>query len=85
MNCVYQCPDRLLKSNFIDFIVQVRINHMKHVVSFGTDLGVASQKEEMAEGPSLQAMPSEMVRQQLSHMALALEKVRNLRSTMEES
>ena len=48
---------------------------MKRQVSFGTDLGVASQKEELAEGPSLQEMPSEQVRQQLSHMATNIEKI----------
>ena len=42
-------------------------------MSFGTDLGVA-QKEDVPEGPYLQAMPSEHIRKQLTCYAQSLEK-----------
>ena len=53
--------------------LQVRIDHRNRSLSFGTDLGV-SQKEDVPEGPYLQSMPSEQIRNQLSHMAQALDK-----------
>ena len=56
---------------------QVRIDHRTQSLSFGTDLGVA-QKEDYPEGPYLQAMPSEQIRNQMTHMARALEKAINV-------
>nr|KAG5699054.1 hypothetical protein BaRGS_025448 [Batillaria attramentaria] len=50
---------------------QVRIDHRSSALSFGTDLGL-SQKEEVAEGPTIQSMPSEQIRNQLTAMAQAL-------------
>ena len=50
---------------------QVRIDHNKASLTFGTDLGVA-QKEDTPEGPFIQSMPSEQIRSQLAHMANAL-------------
>jgi len=49
----------------------VRIDHREHSLTFGTDLGV-SQKEEVPEGPYIQRMPSEVIRMQLTHLAVAL-------------
>merc|ERR1711963_750619 len=40
-------------------------------LSFGTDLGV-SQKEDIPEGPYIQSMPSEQIRNQVINMAQAL-------------
>jgi len=57
--------------------LQVRIDHRTQSLNFGTDLGVA-QKEDYPEGPYLQAMPSEQIRNQMTHMARALEKAVNL-------
>ena len=53
--------------------LQLRIDHKTRSLSFGTDLGV-SQKEDIPEGPYLQSMPSEQIRNQLTHMASALNK-----------
>lgn len=50
----------------------MRIDHREHSLSFGTDLGV-SQKEEVPEGPYIQRMPSEVIRMQLTHLAVALQ------------
>ena len=52
--------------------LQVRIDHHTRSLSFGGDLG-SSQNEELAEGPSLQSMPSDQVRSQLCNMANSLE------------
>lgn len=50
---------------------QVRIDHRSHSLSFGTDLGL-SQKEEAAEGPTIQSMTSEQIRNQLTVMGRVL-------------
>ena len=55
----------------IYFILQVRIDHKTHSLSFGTDLGV-SQKEDIPEGPYIQSMPSETIRNQVINIAQAL-------------
>lgn len=55
----------------------MRIDHRTRSLSFGTDLGVA-QKEDVAEGPYLQSMPSENIRNQLTNLAAALEKAVNI-------
>lgn len=52
-------------------IHQVRIDHRSKSLSFGTDLMVA-QKEDVPEGPYIQSMPSEGIRNQLISMARAL-------------
>ncbi|CAH1784638.1 unnamed protein product [Owenia fusiformis] len=57
--------------------LQVRIDHQSRSLSFGTDLAV-SQKEDAPEGPSIQAMPSEQIRSQLTNMASALQKAINV-------
>jgi len=49
----------------------VRLDHRKQTVSFGTDLNMALQ-EDVEEGPFLQHMPGEQLRNQLQHMAKAL-------------
>ena len=50
---------------------QVRIDHRTKSLSFGTDLGV-SQKEDIPEGPYIQSMPSEQIRNQVINIAQAL-------------
>ncbi|XP_041371282.1 eukaryotic translation initiation factor 3 subunit A-like isoform X3 [Gigantopelta aegis] len=52
--------------------LQVRICHKTKSISFGTNLGVA-QKEDVPEGPYIQSMPSEQIRNQLTCMAHALQ------------
>jgi translation initiation factor 3 subunit A len=47
--------------------LQVRIDHRKKCLHFGSQLRI-SQGEEKVEGPHLQSMPSEQVRQQLVAM-----------------
>lgn len=49
----------------------MRIDHRSKSLSFGTDLMVA-QKEDVPEGPYIQSMPSEGIRNQLISMARAL-------------
>lgn len=51
--------------------MQIRIDHGKSCVKFGMDLS-ESQREDKAEGPTLQIMPSEQVRNQLVDMATVL-------------
>ncbi|CAG5135673.1 unnamed protein product [Candidula unifasciata] len=51
--------------------LQVRIDHRTLSLSFGTDLGV-SQKEDIPEGPYIQSMPSEQIRNQVINIAQAL-------------
>ncbi|KAH9508602.1 Eukaryotic translation initiation factor 3 subunit A [Bulinus truncatus] len=51
--------------------LQVRIDHRSRALSFGTDLGV-SQKEDLPEGPYIQSMPSEQIRNQVINIAQAL-------------
>lgn len=59
------------------FAPQVRIDHRTRSLSFGTDLAMA-QKEDTPEGPYLQSMPSEQIRNQLTQMAQALNKAKKL-------
>ncbi|XP_078358114.1 eukaryotic translation initiation factor 3 subunit A-like isoform X2 [Oculina patagonica] len=56
--------------------LQVRIDHRTKAISFGLDLHVA-HKEEVPEGPYLQSMPSERLRNQLTLMSMALHKAIN--------
>ena len=51
----------------------MRLDHRSQTVSFGTDLNIALQ-EDVEEGPFLQHMPGEQLRNQLQHMAKALSK-----------
>ena len=53
--------------------IQVRIDHRSKSLSFGTDLMVA-QKEDVPEGPYIQSMPSEQIRNQLTSMSRVLHK-----------
>lgn len=57
--------------------LQIRIDHRTSSLSFGTDLGLA-QKEDVPEGPYLQSMPSEKIRNQLINMAQALHSAVNI-------
>lgn len=57
--------------------MQIRIDHAKRCVHFGMDLS-ESQREDKPEGPSLQSMPSEQVRNQLVNMATVLCKAVNV-------
>lgn len=57
--------------------LQVRIDHRKNSLHFGTELCV-SQTEEIIEGPHLQSMPSEQVRLQLVNTYSTLLKARSL-------
>lgn len=51
--------------------MQIRIDHGKRCVHFGMDLS-ESQRENIPEGPTLQVMPSEQVRNQLVNMNTVL-------------
>ena len=53
------------------YCLQVRIDHRTKSLSFGTDLGL-SQREEAAEGPTIQNMPSENIRNQLTNFGYLL-------------
>ena len=57
--------------------LQVRIDHKKGCLIFGTELRV-STGEELIEGPHLQSMPSEQIRKQLVTMYSTLQKARNM-------
>ena len=57
--------------------LQVRINHQTRSLHFGNDLYVA-QKEDLPEGPSIQSMPSEQIRNQLITMSEALQQAQEL-------
>lgn len=51
--------------------MQIRIDHRKSCVHFGTDLA-ESQREHRMDGPLLQSMPSEQIRSQLVSMSVVL-------------
>lgn len=51
--------------------MQIRIDHRKRCIHFGTDL-TESQREDHPDGPTLQSMPSEQVRSQLVNMSVVL-------------
>lgn len=57
--------------------MQIRIDHGKQCVHFGMDLS-ESQREDKPEGPTLQVMPSEQVRNQLVNMATVLHQAINV-------
>lgn len=57
--------------------LQVRINHQTKSLHFGNDLYVA-QKEDLPEGPHIQSMPSEQIRNQLITMSGALQQAQEL-------
>ncbi|KAK7792189.1 hypothetical protein R5R35_005144 [Gryllus longicercus] len=57
--------------------MQIRIDHGKRCVHFGMDLS-ESQREDIPEGPTLQSMPSEQVRNQLVNMATVLHRGLNV-------
>lgn len=51
--------------------MQIRIDHQKQSIFFGTDL-TESQREDYKDGPTLQSMPSEQIRSQLVNMSSVL-------------
>lgn len=53
--------------------LQVRIDHRNRTLHFGTG-PYASQREDALEGPQLQSMPSERIRNQLIQMSCTLHK-----------
>ncbi|KAL5284743.1 EIF3A family protein [Megaselia abdita] len=53
--------------------MQIRIDHQKRCIHFGTDL-TESQKEYTPDGPTLQSMPSEQIRSQLVNMSNVLKR-----------
>jgi len=57
--------------------MQIRIDHGKNCIHFGIDLS-ESQREDKPEGPTLQSMPSEQVRNQLVNMSSVLNKAINV-------
>ena len=57
--------------------LQIRINHQCKSLHFGNDLYVA-QKEDSPEGPSIQSMPSEQIRNQLITMSESLQQAHEL-------
>lgn len=51
--------------------MQIRIDHQRNSIYFGTDL-TESQREYRPDGPTLQSMPSEQIRSQLVNMSTVL-------------
>ncbi|XP_055923013.1 eukaryotic translation initiation factor 3 subunit A [Eupeodes corollae] len=51
--------------------MQIRIDHQKRCIYFGTEL-TQSQREDHTDGPCLQSMPSEQIRSQLVNMSNVL-------------
>ena len=51
--------------------VQVHINHQKKSLQFGNEVFIA-QREDIPEGPNIQSMPSEQIRNQLITMSQSL-------------
>ncbi|XP_048249669.1 eukaryotic translation initiation factor 3 subunit A-like [Haliotis rufescens] len=68
--------ERIIVNAAKNLELQVRICHSTRSLSFGTNLGV-SQKEDVPEGPFIQSMPSENIRNQLTSLAAALQKAMN--------
>lgn len=58
--------------------LQVRIDHRRRCLHFGTELCYVSQTEEVIEGPHLQSMPSEQVRLQLVNTYSTLLRARTM-------
>lgn len=57
--------------------MQIRIDHGKQCIHFGMDLS-ESQREDVPEGPTLQVMPSEQIRNQLVNMSSVLHQAINI-------
>ena len=74
--------EKLIVDSAKNLDLQVRINHQTNSLHFGNDLYV-SQKDDMPEGPSIQSMPSEQIRNQLINMSRALQQA-NLIISKEE-
>jgi len=68
--------ERIIVSCVKDGDLQITINHQTRAVSFGSALVVAL-KEEIADGPYIQAMPSEILRYQLIALYEGLTDARN--------
>lgn len=69
--------ERIIVSASKQLDLQVRINHCPKSLSFGTDL-ILAQKEDIPEGPYIQSMPSERIRNQLAILTQVLSKAVNL-------
>ena len=69
--------ERLIVDAAKQLDLQVRINHQTRSLHFGNDLYVA-QKEDLPEGPSIQSMPSEQIRNQLITMSESLQQAQEL-------
>ncbi|KAF6024761.1 EIF3A [Bugula neritina] len=63
--------ERIIAQAAKNIDLPIRLDHRSQSVSFGTDLNVCLQ-EDVEEGPFLQHMPGEQLRNQLQHMARAL-------------
>ncbi|RNA26224.1 eukaryotic translation initiation factor 3 subunit A isoform X2 [Brachionus plicatilis] len=69
--------EKLIVDSAKNLDLQVRINHQTKSLHFGNDLYV-SQKDDMPEGPSIQSMPSEQIRNQLINMSQALQQANQI-------
>lgn len=69
--------EKLIADSAKNLDLQVRINHQTKSLHFGNDLYVA-QKDDLPEGPSIQSMPSEQIRNQLINMSQALQQANQL-------
>lgn len=63
--------EKLLVNSVRHNDMQIRIDHQKQSIFFGTDL-TESQREDYKDGPTLQTMPSEQIRSQLVNMSSVL-------------
>ncbi|XP_071827297.1 eukaryotic translation initiation factor 3 subunit A-like [Apostichopus japonicus] len=52
--------------------VQIRLDHSQQMLSFGGELSVSQTGDQQDDGPMVQEMPSEQIRQQLTQMSKAL-------------
>jgi translation initiation factor 3 subunit A len=57
--------------------IQVRLDHITRCLHFGSDLS-AAQKDRVTEGPQVQVMPSDVIRNQLIKMARALQQAADI-------
>lgn len=71
MQLIKPCKLMAVRSKGYHGVLQIRIDHGARCIHFGMDLS-ESQREDKPEGPTLQSMPSEQVRNQLVNMATVL-------------
>lgn len=69
--------EKLIVDSAKQLDLQIRINHQTKSLHFGNDLYV-SQRDDLQEGPSIQSMPSEQIRNQLINMGQALQQAHQL-------